>query len=519
MKKYLVVLLINLTLISCYDKEGNIIPGFKDQIKYTIYDYVKNDSLNRFTLFLEMLEKSEVAKYLTAYNPNGNGYTLFLPTNEAIEKFFENNEKYKTFKDLLDDSKYLKILCKFHILNSAFKSDEFTYGSMPDFTLSGDLLTINYIIDNNSAFYTINNRAKILKLNIEASNGYIHIIDKLLLPIVYTTYDWIKSNTEFSIFKAAIDTTGFREILSLDLKVDSFKNAITLLIEPDSIFKKFKINSISDLINIISPNNNNYKDPLNPLYNFVGYHILDGNYFLEHFINKATNYSNYSEVPVIIDGTGLDIKINKGKEIFDTIINGNDTTFIDYVGIFYDYSNIITNSGCIHIINKVLKQQPPTRAIQTYEFYEEPLFNIFRQEIGSHLVEDSTLLKVVKYSGSDLVFVKASEGSTNAWSNDYIMINGDFEISYKIPKIVQGSYKVLLNCEAYNSRNAVIQVFIDGKNLGKIINTKSGGSASNPFYAFEVGNVNFVKYQNHIITIKTLIPGRFLWDYIRFEPN
>lgn len=519
MKRYYLIFILISFIVGCYEKEENLVPGFKDQINFTIYDYVKSDTLkDKFSMFLEMLNRSNVGKYLTAYNPNGNGYTLFLPTNAAIENFLSNNSKFKNFQELLNDIEYLTVLCKFHIVNTAFKSDEFPYGALSDYTLTEDLLTINYVFENGNAFYKVNNQAKILKLNIEASNGYIHIIDNLLTPVIYTTYEFLKESNGFSIFKAAVDTTGFDKVLNLNLKTDYYKMPITLLVEHDSIFRKYNVNNIVDLINLISPNNSNFKDPLNPLYNFVGYHIIDGNYFLENFVNKATNYSTYSEIPLLIDGTGLDIKINKGQEIFDIIVKGEDTTIIDYVGVLYDESNVLSNSGSIHFINRILKQKLPTRAIQTYEFYEEPLFNKFRQEIGSHLIEDSTLLRVVKYSGADLIFVKVPENSTNAWSSDYLMIDGDFEISYTIPKIIQGSYKVILNCEAYNSRNAIIQIYIDGKSLGKNINTKTGGSANNPFYAFEVGNVNFVKYQNHVITIKSLIPGRFLWDYIRFEP-
>lgn len=34
----------------------------------------------------------------------------------------------------------------------------------------------------------------------------------------------------------------------------------------------------------------------------------------------------------------------------------------------------------------------------------------------------------------------------------------------------------------------------------------------------ELGTINFVKYEDHLVVIKSLIPGRFSWDLIRFEP-
>jgi hypothetical protein len=77
---------------------------------------------------------------------------------------------------------------------------------------------------------------------------------------------------------------------------------------------------------------------------------------------------------------------------------------------------------------------------------------------------------------------------------------------------------VFLQAEAFNSQNAVVEVYIDGKKMGSMIDLTRSGSASWPFYRFELGVIDFKKYSEHIIEIKPLIPGRFLWDYVRFEP-
>ena len=101
---------------------------------------------------------------------------------------------------------------------------------------------------------------------------------------------------------------------------------------------------------MISPGNQNYTDPSNPLADFIGYHVLSGSYFLNDFEGReASNYSTFSEVPLRINGTGIDITINKGKEVFDTLVYQGDTTIVDYIGFIYDESNVITQSGAIHI--------------------------------------------------------------------------------------------------------------------------------------------------------------------------
>ncbi len=118
---------------------------------------------------------------------------------------------------------------------------------------------------------------------------------------------------------------------------------------------------MNDLIARISPDNSDYTRPSNPLYNFVGYHILENNYYLDDFQGESSNYITNSEVPILINGLGNDIAINKGKQVLDTLISGQDTTFIDYVGFLYDQSNVITKSGSIHFIDRLLELQNPSR--------------------------------------------------------------------------------------------------------------------------------------------------------------
>jgi hypothetical protein len=114
--------------------------------------------------------------------------------------------------------------------------------------------------------------------------------------------------------------------------------------------------------------------------------------------------------------------------------------------------------------------------------------------------------------------VKESDDDFPTWGQDYLSLTGDFLITYRIPRMVQGNYLVFLGAEAFNSLNALVEVTIDGKPLGGLIDLTSGGSADNPFDRIELGTMNFLKYEEHIVEVRSLIPGRFLWDYIRFEP-
>jgi hypothetical protein len=211
--------------------------------------------------------------------------------------------------------------------------------------------------------------------------------------------------------------------------------------------------------------------------------------------------------------------INEGKQVFnDTIFDGVDTTIVDWIGFLYDESNVTTQTGAIHFIDQIMEQRQPSRAINTFEFWEEPLLNEYRRETGTYLIEDEEALTYVKWQGAELSFVERGGENTSAWGNDWLEITGDFKISYEIPKIVQGKYKVFLGADRFNSTNALVEVYIDGKKVSSLIDLSQGGSSNYPFQKIELGTIDFKKYETHKVEVIPLIPGRFLWDYIRFEP-
>jgi len=86
------VLVIVITASSCFQKDEARPVEFEDLEKFTIYDYMADDdTTNRFSDFLLILKAGNLDKTLQAYNPEGTDYTLFLPDNDAINKFIEDD--------------------------------------------------------------------------------------------------------------------------------------------------------------------------------------------------------------------------------------------------------------------------------------------------------------------------------------------------------------------------------------------------------------------------------------------
>jgi uncharacterized surface protein with fasciclin (FAS1) repeats len=510
---YILGLFLAVCMFSC--KTEPIEANFEDAVQMSIYDFLMENK-DQYSSFISILEKGNLLKTLSAYNPDGSDfrYTLFLPDNGAVNRFIDDNPQFSSLNDILNDQAYAAAFSRYHVVNMGVHTNQFPFGAFSQPTLSGDYLTVSFVIQTDTSYYRINNQASVNLPNVEVSNGYIHGVEMALKPITFTTYQWLELNPGFKIYKDAVDLTGLRPLIDFNLKDDERRQPVTLLVEPDRIYNQRGINNVNDLVKLISPNDNNYTSTSNPLYNFVAYHMLTGRYFVDNFEGVSTNYITHSDIPLNINGMGMFLAINKGKE--DTVIVNN--TVIDYIGFLYDESNVITQSGALHMIDRVMRQRTPSRSTRTFEFYEEPLLNKYRQEPGSYLIEDKDALIHIKWSGADLFFVELGDQPSSAWGADYLEIKGDFEIAYTIPRLIQGRYRVLLRADSFNPANALVEVFIDGKKIGSLVDLTTGGSAGSPFRSIELGTVDFKRYSTHLVEVKSLIPGRFLWDFIRFEP-
>lgn len=513
--RILLIVLGSALLNSCLERE-DVDPLFLDEELLSIHEYVISNRQD-FSSFLSIMEVGGIDLTLSARNPDGNGYTLFLPDNDAIDRFISNSVQYSSLDELLNDVEYAETFCRYHVLNMRIRTNNFPFGAFPRKTLTEDLLTVSFFTEKDSSYYKINNQAKVVYPNIELLNGYIHYIENALIPVTYTSYEWLEQHPAYSIFKSAVDLTGFDSILKLSANEDESVQEYTILLESDDVFLNQGIHSISELVSLISPGATSYTDKDNPLYNFVGYHILIGNKFIDDFEGAATLYNTLGDVPLNIDGKEIDIAINKGKHIYDTIIYLEDTTYVDYIGVMYDESNVITQNGVIHFIDHVMTVQQPTRKSINYQFYENSFINDHKNEPGIYYIEDNEILPYIEWSGSDLNYIKSQENN-RAWDRNYLEISGDFEISYEIEPSIPGQYNLLIRAHAFDKGNAILEVYIDGKKVGGLLNLTTGGTAGSPFQNLFAGTVNFDKYESHIIELKTLIPGRLQWDGVIIEP-
>lgn len=100
-------------------------------------------------------------------------YTLFAPTDEAFEML-----PGKNFHELLEpDHKHLLIeLLRYHLVSGFIPADSLAEG-MKITTQEGDFVSIT-----SSEWGWMVNDAHVVRNNLPARNGVVHIIDKVLMP-------------------------------------------------------------------------------------------------------------------------------------------------------------------------------------------------------------------------------------------------------------------------------------------------------------------------------------------------
>ena len=353
-----------LTLSCCTDEistENRF--TFKGEL---ISTFLENNP-ERFSSFTTILSKARIGKkasgnLLKTLSTYGS-YTCFAPTNEAIDKFLqEQYQKYingertgitSPYLEDLSDSMATEI-AKNHIIEMGYLTTDINEGAFPMNTMNRRFTTVEFIVaENGRVFPLLNNTSRIIEQDIEKENGYIQIVDGVLSPSNKLLPELISSHQEFSLFAEAIEKTGLDSLLNvydidpsydhtltgplLDSETSTSpypkdkKQRYTVLIEPNTLFRENNIGNIQELVEFAqkwygTEDADNFRSQKNALYKFVAYHIIDrqllyssstgpGGFIMEGYINEGysslvnldKNYDSYEYYETMLPYTMIKV--------------------------------------------------------------------------------------------------------------------------------------------------------------------------------------------------------------------
>ena len=445
-------------------------------------------------------EYSEFAKLVEATGLNGllsvrGPFTLFLPSNTVMEAFYAE-KGVSSFEEF--DPAYVKRLVYNHLIGSDQQTSDIGLGAIKDTNALGDFLVTEFV----GSEILINKESTIIKRNIEAANGHIHLIDKVIEPVDISVYDKLASNPAYSIFTKGLEKVGLKDtLIEIAFPYGSngkmARNRYTILAIADTTFNRYGITNIDQLVDKFTdaPDSVTYLN--NGFYRYMEYHCLLGTHFLNDLATKLYPiFSSDNNVSMTIDS---DYRLNLDK------VTKAYTSFI------IPESNIPAKNGTIHTINsllEVMEPEPTVTLIETTDYFDMKQGDFYGKYYMRWGGDGQSTFANIKWKGDYLLYYFKDHDTGKVLNDDCLSMSGWWWCQITTPKIMKGRYKVTSNLWSGQIDYAV---YIDGVRTATIL-------SSDPAETTSWGEFNWTDTNTHTIKVVALSSGLLFWDTVIFTP-
>lgn len=255
-----------------------------------------------FSLFRKILERTEYDAFLNAYG----SYTVFAPNNAGVEAWLK---KINVASVEAADLNTLKDMVKFHLIGDTLTSASFKDGKIGVSTMYGQYLVTGVKYSGGTSSYIINRQALVEQTNVRVGNGYIHVLDNVLMPARTTIAQQLEAKPEYSIFVQAMKETGFYTQLNT-VNPDTTKKWMTVFAESNQALADSGFASYAALKARYSqtgnPSNTN-----DSLYMYMAYHILTGIKFLGDIITSTSHITLQPQEVVSVQLIDTNVVLNE----------------------------------------------------------------------------------------------------------------------------------------------------------------------------------------------------------------
>ncbi|HKL38224.1 MAG TPA: fasciclin domain-containing protein [Bacteroidales bacterium] len=362
-KKFRLLLVIGmiaiLGLASCETEDDeNETPQPNEE--QTIVDVASSD--DTYSTLVAALQKADLASTLQGDGP----FTVFAPTNEAFESLLQDLG-VSSLDDLTADQ--LEPILLYHVVSGKVMSTDLSNGYVKSLS-PGPGNTQADILVNIDNGVSLNSSSNVTAADVDASNGIIHQIDKVILPP--NVVDIASDNSDFSTLVDAVVKAELAETLSGDGPFTIFAPTNQAF---QDLLNELGASSLDDLS----------KEDLLPILN---YHVVSGN-----VLSSDLSSGNVTTIG------GKDIAIDVGNSV--TINGSSNVTAVDIQGI----------NGVIHVIDEVLlPEDAPKNIVETAMADEQ--FSILVDALSK-----ADLVGALEGDGPFTVFVPTNQAFQNLLSD------------------------------------------------------------------------------------------------------
>ena len=259
-----------------------------------------------FSILLTALETANLTSALEAEGQ----FTVFAPTDEAFENLLDALD--------IDASTLLGInnlsdVLLYHVLEGAYYSDAVVAGAPFSLgTLQGS--QVDFTVMDGMAYI---NGAQIITTDILTSNGVIHVIDQVILPLE-NIIDTADAAGSFTTLLTALDTAGLTSALEAD-------GPFTVFAPTDDAFAALLAELDLTAEELLALPN---------LSDILLYHVLDGAYYSV----------------AVVENSPFSLTTLEGSEVDFSVMDS--MAYVDNAQIII--TDILTTNGVIHVIDAVI---------------------------------------------------------------------------------------------------------------------------------------------------------------------
>lgn len=283
-------------LTSCESDDDNKMEDQKNIVEVAVAN-------PNFSILVSALQKTELVSVLEGQGP----FTVFAPTNAAFNQLF-SDLGIDGINDLTKEQ--LTPILLYHVVGSKVKSTDLTNRYVT--TLSTGPSNKNVSLKVDATNLKLNGSSGITSADIGATNGVIHVIDRVLLPP--TVVDIALSNPNFSILVSALVKAELVETLKGNGPFTVFAPTDDAF---NALFAALEVSGIADLS----------KEALTPI-------------LLDHVVSGNVQSTDLTSGSVKTLNNTININVSSGVKI--------------NTDIYVTLADVQGTNGVVHVIDKVI---------------------------------------------------------------------------------------------------------------------------------------------------------------------
>jgi uncharacterized surface protein with fasciclin (FAS1) repeats len=483
MMKKLALIISALVLISCNEDP---VLWKVESTKQVITEYVA--SREEFSEFNNILNITELNSLLSVRGP----FTLFLPSNTVLEEYYQ--EKGVSSAEELSEE-FLNDLALNHLVPSRLETGDFGLGALRELNALGDFLVTEF----EGSDVIVNKKSKIIKRNISAANGVIHLINKVLDPVTASVFEYLVNDPSYSLFSEGLVRTGLRDTLNViefPYGNNTARTRFTVLAVADTTFHRYGITSINELIEHYTDAPDSITHISNGFYRYMEYHCLGGTYYLNDLDTRL--------YPILSYDNNISVRVDEDYKLNYQL--ATDT----YTGFIINRSNNPGKNGTVHTINDLLpvfEPEPTVIVHETTDYFDLKQGDYFGKYYMRWFDGQNTF-EHIKWEGDYLLYYFKDHDTGKLMNHDCLSMSGWWWVEITTPKIMKGRYDLTANLWSGQTTYAV---WVDGVNTALIKDTDPAESTS-------WGVFEWTETRTHKIKVVTKSPGLLFWDTVIFTP-